>query len=383
MINERGKKMNSNKRICAYVNLDNLKKNIAAVKKLLDRDTRVMAVVKADAYGLGAVPVAKYINTIDYIYGFAVATIEEGISLRENGITKPILILGYTFSEDFPDMIKYGISTTVVSYKMAFDLSREAARMKKVAGVHIKIDTGMGRIGFPVNSAAIGDIEKISKLPGLKINGIFTHFAKADERDLSYTEGQLEKFTGMVSALKSKRINVGIVHCSNSAAAMDLRAANLDMVRLGIAMYGMWPSDEMPRDLINLLPVLSLKSHVSFVKDVDPGTAISYGGTFVADHPMRIATVPVGYADGYPRSLSNKGYVLIRGKKLPIVGRICMDQLMVDATGTVTGPGDTVTLVGSDGEFSITMEELGNLSGRFNYELSCDLNQRIPRVYSK
>ncbi len=373
--------MNSNKRICAYVNLENLKKNVSTIKNILNRNTKIMAVVKADGYGLGAVPVAKYISTIDYIYGFAVATIEEGVALREAGISKPILILGYTFPEDFPEMIRNDISTAVVSYKMAYELSKMASRMNRSAGIHIKIDTGMGRIGFPADDATINDIINISKLTGVHIDGVFTHFAKADENDLTYTRNQFELFESMVKKLKAKGVDTGLAHCSNSAAAVDFHAANLDMVRLGIFMYGMWPSGEITRDLVQPNPVLSLRSHISFVKDVPAGTSISYGGTFVADKDMKIATVPVGYADGYPRSLSGKGYVLVRGSRLPIVGRICMDQFMVDATGTNVNVGDMVTLVGSDGKENITMEKLGELSGRFNYELSCDLNQRIPRVY--
>ena len=369
----------ANKRVCAYIKLENIKKNVDAVKRHLKPSTKIMAVVKADAYGHGAVPIAKYLETA--VWGFAVATVSEGAELRSAGIKKPILVLGYSFSDELGDVIKNDLSITVFSYRAAFEISKFASNMRKSVNVHIKLDTGMGRIGFECTDKTIDDIERISKLPSLGIEGIFTHFSKSDEPDKTFTKQQYEKFMNIVEKLEAKGVQVGIKHCANSAAIIDTPEMQLDMVRLGVALYGMWPSDAVSRDEVSLLPAMSIESHVTHVKTVPAGTPISYGGMFVTEKESVIATVPVGYGDGYARSLSGKGKVLINGEFFPIVGKVCMDQFMVDVTGYNVNVGDRVVLLGKDGAFSITMEDLGRMSNRFNYEFACDINQRVPRVY--
>ena len=369
----------ANKRVCAYIKLENIKKNVDSVKRQLKPSTKILAVVKADAYGHGAVPIAKYLETA--VWGFAGATVSEGAELRAAGIKKPILVLGYAFSDEIADVVKNDLSITVFSYRVAFEISKYASNLRKSVKIHIKLDTGMGRIGFECCDRTLDDVEKISRLPSLTIEGIFTHFSRSDEHDKTFTEQQYTKFMNMVNALEAKGVDVGLKHCANSAAIIDSPEMQLDMVRLGVALYGMWPSDEVSRDSVNLLPAMSIESHVTHVKKVPAGTPISYGGTFVTERETTIATVPVGYGDGYARSLSGKGKVLINGEFLPIVGRVCMDQFMVDVTGFNISVGDRVVLLGKDGDFAITMEDLGRMSGRFNYEFACDINQRVPRVY--
>lgn len=242
----------------------------------------------------------------------------------------------------------------------------------------------MGRIGFKVSKESVETISRISKLPNIKMEGMFTHFAKADEFDKSYTFAQHEKFLWMKEQLETNGIQISYYDCDNSAGIIDFPDMKHDLARAGISIYGMYPSDEVKKDAVDLKPALELISHISFVKDVEKGTSISYGGTFVAPKKMRIATIPVGYGDGYPRSLSNKGYVLIHGKRADIVGRVCMDQFMVDVTDIMpVAMGDEVTLIGADGAEKITMEQLGDLSGRFNYELACDISKRVPRAFVK
>ena len=252
----------------------------------------------------------------------------------------------------------------------------------KICHIHIKIDTGMSRIGFQVNEETVNIIEKISKLPNINVEGIFTHFAKADEKDKSATFKQMEEFEHLCSALEDRGIVIPMKHCSNSAGIVDVPQANMNLVRAGIILYGLWPSDDVNKDCVDLKPVMSLKSKISYLKELDAGTPISYGGTYVTTGKQMIATVPVGYGDGYARTLSNVGYVLIRGQKAPICGRICMDQFMVDVTSIEgVSVGDVVTLLGEDGANRITMEELGELSNRFNYEFACLITPRVPRIY--
>ena len=301
-----------------------------------------------------------------------------------NGIKKPILILGYTFPEYDAQIVQENLRPAVFSLIRAKQLSEEAMRQDKICKIHIKLDTGMSRIGFQVTEQSADEIAQIAKLPHIMIEGIFTHFSKADETDKAFTKKQEAAYEQMITWLKERQVSIPVHHVSNSAGIVDLPEYNKDIVRAGIILYGLWPSDEVNKENIDLQPLLSLKSHVVHVKELEPGRIISYGGTFEVEHPMRIATVPVGYADGYPRSLSNQGYVLIHGKRAAICGRVCMDQMMVDVTDIAdVCPGDEVTLIGRDGAECITLEELGDLSGRFNYEFVCDLNKRIPRVYVK
>ena len=376
--------MKEYRRICANISLKALEHNLDAIHGCIERDTKIIAVVKADGYGHGAVPLAEVMEQREDIWGYAVATPEEAEELYSNGIKKPILILGYTFPEYDEQIVKEGLRPAVFSLERAKQLSEEAVCQNKDCKIHIKLDTGMSRIGFQVTEQSADEIAQIAKLPHIMIEGIFTHFSKADETDKAFTKKQEAAYEQMITWLKERQVSIPIHHVSNSAGIVDLPEYNKDIVRAGIILYGLWPSDEVNKENIDLQPLLSLKSHVVHVKELEPGRIISYGGTFEVEHPMRIATVPVGYADGYPRSLSNQGYVLIHGKRAAICGRVCMDQMMVDVTDIAdVCPGDEVTLIGRDGAECITLEELGDLSGRFNYEFVCDLNKRIPRVYVK
>ena len=373
--------MKSNNRIYAAVDLDAIRFNLESMKKNIAPETLMMAVIKTDGYGHGANAVAKAIEDVDYLWGFAVATDEEALILRHNGITKPILVLGYTFEESYRDIVKNEIRPVVFKEDMARELSAEAVRQEKNVYFHLGVDTGMGRIGVAPDESSLELVKKISSLPNVVMEGVFTHFAKADMTDKAYTYLQIDRFTEYIDLLHANGVDFSLHHCSNSAGIVEIKKANMDMVRAGITLYGMWPSDEVEHT-IELHPALALKSHIVYIKEVAPGTEISYGGTWKAETESRIATLPVGYGDGYPRGLSNKGYVLIRGKKAPIRGRVCMDQVMVDVTGIPEAcEYDEVTLVGRDGDEEITMEQLGDLSGRFNYELACCITKRVPRVY--
>lgn len=371
-------------RVCAEINLDAAAYNFKNMKEHLAEETKIIAVVKADGYGHGAVPVAHMAEEYEYLWGFAVATVEEALLLRRTGIKKPVLILGYAFPDACEEIVRHEIRPTVFTLRAAQQFSEEAVKQNRTVHIHIKVDTGMSRIGLKDNAESADMIKEISLLPHVEIEGLFTHFAKADVRDKTDAERQLSRYLAFSDMVQERGVNVRLHHCSNSAGIFDLPEANLDAVRAGISIYGLYPSEEVNRFAVPITPVLTLKSHVVYVKDVEPGTAIGYGGTFVAEHPMRIATVPVGYGDGYPRSLSNKGCVLIRGQQAPIVGRICMDQFMVDVTAvSQVKEGDMVILIGADGGMELTMEALGELSGRFNYELACDIGKRVPRRFWK
>lgn len=369
-------------RVCAEINLDAVAYNFKSMKENLTPGTKMIAVVKTDGYGHGAIPIAHMAEAYDYIWGFAAATIEEALLLRKSGIKKPILILGFVFPDAYEEVVRYDIRPAVFKLGMARQLSEEAVRQGKTVHMHIKVDTGMSRIGFRDSEECADLVKEISQLPGVEIEGLFTHFAKADEKDKTNARGQLSRYLAFSGMLEDRGVQVLMHHCSNSAGIFDIQDANLDAVRAGVSIYGMYPSEDVNKFAVPIMPALTLKSHVVYIKDVEPGTAVSYGGTFVAEKPMRIATIPVGYGDGYPRSLSNKGWVLIRGHQAPIVGRVCMDQFMVDVTDIPQAKeGDMVTLIGSDGGREITMEDLGALSGRFNYELACDIGKRVPRRF--
>lgn len=376
--------MKTYSRVYARIDLDAIAYNMEQMKRNLEPWTKVMAVIKADGYGHGAIQIAEMLESVDYIWGFAVATLDEAVVLRTEGIKKPILVLGCVFPDQYMAMLRNDIRMNVYTEEMAESISQMAAREGMTAHMHIKLDTGMGRLGFDISEESVEAIKRISQMKNVNMEGIFTHFSKADEFDKTFTHIQIEKFNWMVEKLKEKEVVFNYEHCSNSAAIIDVKEANFDLVRAGISTYGLYPSDEVNRENIKLKPAMILKSHVAFVKEIEAGVPISYGGTFVSENKMKIATIPVGYADGYPRSLSNVGYVLIRGKKAPILGKVCMDQFMVDVTH-IDGVsfGDRVTLIGKDGNETITVEDLGELSGRFNYEFICDLGKRIPRVYVK
>lgn len=367
-------------RVQARVNLDAIYENLQKTREKLNKETKLMAIIKADGYGHGAVPIAWTVDELVDAYGVAIT--EEAIELRKAGVTKPILILGYTSKEDFTYILQYDITQTVYSYKMAETLSEISLKAGKKAKVHIKLDTGMSRIGFKDNEESITLIQKINALEGLEITGMFTHFACADMSDKTSAKRQYERYLAFAEKLKDVGIDPAIKHVSNSAAIIDLPDTYLNMVRSGISTYGLYPSEEVHKPSLELKPAMELLSKVVFVKDVEPGTGIGYGSTYIAKEKIKVATIPVGYADGYPRALSNKGYVLIHGKKAPILGRICMDQFMVDVTHIPeTKEEDEVTLIGKNGDLRITVEELANMAYSFNYEFVCDISKRVPRVY--
>ena len=368
-------------RVWAEIDLDAVEHNFEEMRRNLKPGTKMIGVVKADGYGHGALPIARRVEGYEDLWGFAVATVEEALSLREGGIRKPVLILGYTFPEDYEAIVYHDLRPAVFRRDMAELLSREAVKQGKTVKIHIKLDTGMSRIGFADKPENIGVLVELARLPQVEMEGIFTHFARADERDKMSANIQLCRFQSFVGACELKGLKFSMRHCSNSAGIIDLKEANMDAVRAGISIYGLYPSPEVDTEHVRLKPVLSLKSHIVYIKEIEPGTSISYGGTYTAPEKRRIATIPVGYGDGYPRQLSGKGFVLIDGKRAPIRGRVCMDQMMVDVTD-IPGARENmeVTLVGEEQGERISVEELGELSGRFNYEFVCCLTKRVPRV---
>ena len=368
-------------RVYATVNLDAVADNMKEMAGNLPSGTGMIGVVKADGYGHGSVPVAMAVDP--YVRGFAVATVEEGVILRRHGIGKMILVLGVTHPDQYEELIRYQIRPTVFTLRQAERLSELACREGVRAKLHLAVDTGMSRIGMEPDETSAEMVLSMSRLPGIEIEGMFTHFARADERDKESARAQLAAYLNFSELLKSRGIEIPLKHCSNSAGIVEgLPSNSLDLVRAGISIYGLYPSDEVDRETVHLTPVMELKSRISYIKTIRPGTPVSYGGTFVARRPTRIATIPVGYGDGYPRSLSSRGSVLIRGRRAPILGRVCMDQFMVDVTDIPEAEEeDEVTLIGRDGGDQISVEELARLGGGFHYELICDLGKRVPRVY--
>lgn len=371
-------------RVYAQVDLDAIARNVVNIKENLNSGTKVMAVVKADGYGHGSAAVAGKLEPLSFVAGFAVATAEEAHELRQSGIRKPVLVLGYTFPYSYELLAREEIRTAVFRPDCVEELGEAGRRAGKPVKVHIKVDTGMNRIGIAPDESGLSFIRRLMNQEGIEIEGIFTHFARADEADKTNSKETLETFRRFLHMIKGElSLEIPVKHCANSAAAMELPQAQLDMVRTGIAIYGLYPSEEMDKSGVRLCPALSLYSHIVYLKTVEPGASIGYGGTYTADRRMRIATIPVGYGDGYPRSLSNRGYCLLHGRKAPIVGRVCMDQFMVDVSEIPeAAEGDRVVLLGRDGGEKIDAQLLGELSGRFHYELLCDLGNRIPRIYT-
>ena len=365
----------------AEVDLDAIYHNIIEMRKHIRPDTLLLAVIKADAYGHGAVAVAKALeDEVDY---YAVAHLEEAEELRRYGIRTPILILGTCVPEEFEDLIRHQITINIYRLEDAKKLSETAQAMQQTAKVHIKRDTGMHRIGFPCNEQAVEDIKKIAALPGLELEGIFTHFAKADEKNKEAFEYQLNQFRYMLGVLENEGIRFPIRHAANSAAIMEAGDLELDMVRSGISTYGLYPSEEVEKDTADLRPAMALRSRITHVKTLPAGEGIGYGWTYTTTRETKVATIPTGYADGYKRALSNQGRVLIHGISAPIIGRVCMDQFMVDVTDVPNVKvGDMATLFGRDGNAWLPVEELANASASFNYEFVCGLTRRVPRIYT-
>ena len=359
------------------IDLDAIAENMDAIRE--KAGVPVMAVVKADAYGHGAVQVARLLQ--GKCAFFCVSSILEAMELRQAGLTTPILILGYTPVEAFPTAIREGIRPTVYRLEDAEALSKAAQLLELPARFHFAVDTGMSRIGFQVTEADADICARIANLPGLYAEGLFSHFATADCADLSRAEAQAQRFAEFDEMLRVRGVKIPIRHLNNSAGLMNF-ATPYEMVRSGIITYGMYPSDEVAPGLLALRPALQWLSRVTHVKTLPAGREISYGGTYVTKSDTVVATIPVGYADGYRRNLSGKFYVLIRGQKAPILGRICMDQMMVDVTHIPgAAVGDQVTLVGSDGGETIAMEEISAQADSFNYEFVCGISRRVPRQY--
>ena len=373
--------MTDEERVLAIVDLDAIASNIKNIRAKVDKNSGIIGIIKADAYGHGSVETAKVLldNGADWL---AVAVVDEGLNLRKNGITAPILLLGYTPELRLNDVINNGFIQTVYSYDTAKKLSDAASALGKKAVIHIKIDTGMGRIGYRVNEESADEIVKISKLPNIDVNGMFTHFSTADDADKAYTLEQYNKFVKMNDMLEKRGLHIPVKHAANSAAIMDFDNMMFNMVRPGIILYGAYPSDEVKKENLSLSPAMSIKTHVSYVKDVNEGDSISYGRKYTAPSKRRIATIPVGYADGFIRAYSNGGKVLVRGEYAPIVGRICMDQFMVDVTD-IDGVevNDEVVLMGRQGDKEITADFIASVLDTINYEVFCTLSKRVPRQY--
>ena len=372
-------------RIYAAIDLDAISHNMNIIAKKISSKSQMIAVVKTDGYGHGAVPIAKELEEKEFMYGFATATAEEAFILRKAGIQKPILVLGYVFPYTYEQMIKENIRFTVFREDMLASIEEEAKKQNKTALVHVKVDTGMSRIGILPDENGSQYIEKILQCKHIKIEGMFTHFAKADYEEKADANKQFLIFRNFCKEIEKKfEIKIPLKHCANSAATLEMPETHMDLVRIGIAMYGLWPSEEIKKDAWDLKPAFSLHSHIVYLKTLDAGREISYGGTFVTKKTTKVATIPVGYGDGYPRTLSNIGHVLIHGKKAPILGRICMDQFIVDVTHIENvKEGDEVVLIGQSGDKIISMEALGDAADRFNYELVCVIGKRVPRIYYK
>ncbi len=359
------------------VDLDAISHNFDAVCR--KAGVPVMAVIKADGYGHGAIPIARLLE--DRCAFFGVSSILEALELRRAGLKKPILVLGYTPVSAYPAAVREGIRLAIFRYEDALSLSWVARDLGITAPFHFAVDTGMSRIGFQPTESSADLCAKIAALPGLRAEGLFSHFATADALDLSRAEAQRQRFDAFDAMLKARGLEIPLRHLNNSAGLMNFDT-HYEMVRSGIVTYGLYPSQEVSPALLDLKPALSWTSRVTHVKTLPPGREISYGGTFVTTRNTVVATVPVGYADGYRRSLSGRFYVLIRGRKAPILGRVCMDQMMVDVTGIPeVSSGDRVTLVGQDGEERITMEAIAAAAGSFNYEFACGISRRVPRNF--
>ncbi len=361
----------------ALVNLDAIAANFLAVEK--KTGAPAMAVIKADGYGHGSVAIANRLKDICKFFG--VATIQEALELRRAGIETPILVLGPMPTAAFEIAIREGIRPAITRYEDAELLSQAAQKLGLDAPFHIAVDTGMSRVGFQVTEEEADVCKAICQLPGLIAEGLFSHYATADSADLTRAKAQGKCYAAFDQMLKDRGVDVKIRHLSNSAGSMNFDR-HYDMARAGIVLYGLYPSDEVDTDLLEIKPALQWRSRITHIKTLEPGREIGYGGTFITTKPTRVATIPVGYADGYKRTVSNRFYVLIRGQKAPILGRVCMDQFMVDVTDIPDAQvGDTVTLIGRDGDEVISAEAFGAAAQSFNYEVVCSIGRRVPRYY--
>lgn len=369
-----------NLRTYSAIDLDAVEYNYRNTRAKLPDGVKLLGVIKADAYGHGAVEIARFLEgKCDF---FGVACIEEAVELKNAGISTPVIILGRVFPWDYETVVKYDIRIPVFSYEDAKALSDESVKQNRITDFHFCIDTGMSRIGFQVNEDSADVCKTIVELPNIRAEGLFSHFATADESDLSKAIVQRDKYKKFVAMLASRGIEIPVKHLNNSAGIMNFNEF-FDMCRMGIILYGLYPSNEVDPSLLSIKPVMSWHTKISHIKVLDSGREISYGGTFKTDKPTKIATIPVGYADGYPRCLSNIGRVLISGKFADITGRVCMDQFMVNVSDIECNVGDDVVLVGRQGDEELTMEEVSEMAHSFNYELPCRVARRVPRVYFK
>lgn len=364
----------------AEINLNNLRHNFKEIKRLV-KEKKIIGVIKADAYGHGAVEVARVLKEegVDY---FAVAVITEAMELRRHGFNEPILVLGYTPNTFADEIVQNDITQTVYNYDLAKELSDEAIKQEKVAKIHIKIDTGMGRLGYTESDNIVDEIKKIIKLPNVYVEGIFSHFSTADEEDKEFSYIQLNRFKNVINNLEKEGIKIDIKHIANSGAITSIEEAYFDAVRPGIILYGYYPSDEVDKKALDLKPVMTLKSNVVYIKEVEKGTPISYGRKFIADRKMKVATIPIGYADGYTRLLFKKASVIINGTLCPVIGKICMDQCMVDVSNcekvTVS---DEVIIMGESNDIVINADVIAKKLDTISYEILCMVSKRVPRVY--
>lgn len=371
------------KRTWAEIDLDAIAHNMREIRKITSPDAQIMAVVKADGYGCGFYETTKVLleNGADRL---AVAILQEGKQLRKRGIDVPILILGASFEDDIEDIIDSDITPNVCSFEFAKAISEVSERKQKTTKIHIKLDTGMSRVGFLIsdnNEKVIREIEKISQLPHIEIEGIFSHFSTSDEADDSYTRLQFKRFMEVCNELKNIGINIPIKHICNSAGVMMYPEMHLDMVRPGVILYGMYPSEEVDKSRLNLIPAMTVKSKITFVKEVEAGRGVSYGKEYITDGTTKIATVPIGYADGYLRKIAKCGKMIVNGVKVPIIGRICMDQCMINVSNVHNiERGDEAIIFGREG---ITIDDLAKWLDTINYEISCVIGKRIPRIYIK
>lgn len=372
--------MDNHRPTWAEIDLRAIRSNLFQVRKLLRSTTKIMAIVKADAYGHGLVPVAKACMEAGAGY-LGVATLDEALVLRDNEITAPILVLGRVPDECAALAVEQHIDVTVPHFKSALALANAGQKSGSKAHIHIKLDTGMGRIGFIHDERSQEEILRIAEIPGIEITGIFSHLATADEADKGFARQQIRLFTEFTDSLREKGLSIPLRHLANSAAILDLPEAQFDMVRSGIVTYGLYPSDEVDKERLPLIPAMRLISRIYFLKSIPPGTPVSYGRTFVSDRKMTVATVPIGYADGYSRSLSNQAYAVVRGTRVPLIGRVCMDQCMFDVS-EVPGveEGDPIILFGRD-EDGVTADDLAGWMHTINYEVICSPSRRVPRIH--
>lgn len=374
--------MDLTRAVWAEINLDNLANNIREVRRVTNPKTKISAVIKADGYGHGAVAIAQTLleNGADR---FAVATLSEALQLRKEFKEIQIMVLGYTPEHLAQDIVNNNIIQTIYSLEQAKEFSKVAKQLNKNIVVHIKIDSGMNRLGMLCSEDTVSTVLQISKLDNLVIEGIYTHFAAADELDKTYTKTQVEKFSKIVEQIEEKGLIIPIKHVSNSAAIIDMPEFNFDMVRAGIMLYGLYPSQSVNHERVNLKEVMCLKAKIAQVKEIEAGSGISYGLTYKCEHKTKIATLPIGYADGYTRMLSNKAKVLVQNKIVPVLGNICMDQCIIDVTNLDVKMGDEVVLYGGNNKDGISIDSVANLLNTINYEIVCMVDKRVPRVYLK